>query len=348
MRQQNHISIRGFIYPALLFLGAGAAAVHFAEGKQVWRLLRHSAGGWLALAAFGQLLLLLNQSALYGAAYRLAGLPEKIRRLFLLVLAASFTAAAVPGGTLSGAGLMVYDAARRGRETARAVLANLIFFLLDYLGFLIVLALALGYLYFHSALQKYELAAAGLLTALVAAGLLALVFTAARPAAGAAFGGVITAVCRFLPLVCTLSRKYGWEEKITGFAARLAKAAGAFRADAPTLSRAGLHALLMEAIGLLQLEALFLAFGGSPTPGQLVAGYAAGVLFMIVSITPSGVGIMEGAMTAAYASVGIPLEKAALVTFTYRAFSFWLPVVAGFFALRRVFGEEKENGYKKK
>jgi len=69
------------------------------------------------------------------------GCPKKMGRLFLLVLAAFFTAVAVPGGTLSGAGLMVYDAARRGRETARAVLANLIFFLLDYLAFLVVLAL---------------------------------------------------------------------------------------------------------------------------------------------------------------------------------------------------------------
>ena len=338
MRQQNHISIRGFVYPALLFLGAGAVVVHFAEGKQVWQLLRHSSGEWMILAALGQLLLLLNQSALYGAAYRLAGLPEKTGRLFLLVLAASFTAVAVPGGAFSGAGLMVYDAARRGRETARAVLANLIFFLLDYFGFLIVLALALGYLDFHGALQKYELIATGILIALVLTGLFLLVFTATRPAAGAAFGGKITAACRFLPV---LSRRYGWEEKIAGFAARLAEAAGAFRADKSTLSRAGLHALLMEVIGLLQLEALFLAFGGHPVPGQLIAGYAAGVLFMIVSITPSGVGIMEGAMTSAYVSVGIPLEKAALVTFTYRAFSFWLPVIAGFFALRRVFGKDQ-------
>jgi len=339
MRQQNHrpISIRGFLYPALLFLGAGAAVVHFAEGKQVWQLLRHSSWEWIALAALGQLLLLLNQSALYGAAYRLARLPEKTGRLFLLVLAASFTAVAVPGGTLSGAGLMVYDAAHRGRETPRAVLANLIFFLLDYLAFLIVLALAIFYLDFHGALQKYELIAAGILTALVLAGLFLLVFTAAKPAAGVAFGGKITAACRFLPV---LSRRYGWKEKIAGFAARLAEAAGAFQADKSGLSRAGLHALLMEAISLLQLEALFLAFGSHPAPGQLITGYAVGVLFMIVSITPSGVGIMEGAMTAAYVSVGIPFGKAALVTFTYRALSFWLPIIAGFFALRQVFREE--------
>ncbi len=328
------ISIRGFLYPALLFLGAGAVVVHFAEGKQVWQLLRHSSWEWVVLAAFGQLLLLLNQSALYGAACRLAGLPEKIRRLFLLVLAASFTAVAVPGGALSGAGLMVYDAARRGRETARAVLANLIFFLLDYLAFLVVLTLALFYLYFHGVLQKYELIAAGILTALVLAGLFLLVFTAARPAAGAAFGGKITAACRFLPV---LSK---WEDKIAGFAARLAEAAGAFQADKPGLFRGGLHALLMEVIGLLQLEALFLAFGSHPAPGQLITGYAVGVLFMIVSITPSGVGIMEGTMTAAYVSVGIPLEKAALVTFTYRALSFWLPVIAGFFTLRQLFGKD--------
>jgi uncharacterized protein (TIRG00374 family) len=337
MRQKNQISIRRFFYPALLFLGAGAVVAHFAEGKQVGELLRRSSWEWVALAALGQFLLLLNQSALYGAAYRLAGLPEKTGRLFLLVLAASFTAAAVPGGTLSGAGLLVYDAARRGLETARAVVANLIFFLLDYLAFLLVLVLAFLFMYFGGSLQKYEIIAGGIFAFLVLAGLFGLFLFALQPSAAKTLGGKLAALVSFFP---PREKKREREEKIARFAARLAEAAGALRGAKDGLSRGGLHALLMEVIGLFQLEALFLAFGGRPAPGQLITGYAVGVLFMIVSVTPSGVGIMEGAMTAAYASVGIPLEKAALVTFTYRALSFWLPVFAGFFALRRLFGKE--------
>ncbi|MEW6274429.1 MAG: lysylphosphatidylglycerol synthase transmembrane domain-containing protein [Bacillota bacterium] len=333
------ISISGFLYPALLFLGAGAIVVHFAEGKQVWQLLRQSNWWWIALAALWQLLLLLNQSALYGAAYRLTGLPEATGRLFLLVLAASFTAAAVPGGAFSGAGLMVYDAARRGLDTARAMLANVVFFLLDYLAFLLILALALFYLFFHGALQEYQLIATGILTALVLAGFLLLAFGSRKPAAGAFSGNKPDKIGQPFPLGSLFRKKSAWAERFAGLAAQLAEAASALRADKPGLFRAALHALLMELIGLLQLEALFLAFGSHPAPGQLIAGYAVGVLFMIVSITPSGVGIMEGAMAAAYVSVGIPLSKATLVTFTYRALSFWLPVFAGFFVMRRVFRE---------
>lgn len=340
MVQKNHrqISISRFLYPVLLFSGAVAVAVHFAEGKQVWQILRYSNWWWIALAALLQLLLLLNQSALYGAAYHLTRLPETTARLFLLVLAASFTAVAVPGGTFSGAGLMVYDAACRGMDTARAVLANVIFFLLDYLAFLIVLALALFYLLFHGVLQKYQLIATAILATLVFTGLSLLAWAVKKPAAGATFGNKIIKLGCFTPLGLLASRRSAWVEKLTGFAARLSAASSALRADKPGFFRATLHALLMEVIGLLQLEALFLAFGNHPMPGQLIAGYAVGVLFMIVSITPSGVGIMEGAMVAAYVSVGIPLEKAALVTFTYRALSFWLPVIAGFFVMRRVFG----------
>lgn len=103
--------------------------MHFAEGKRIWQLLQHSNWWWVTPAVFLQLLFLFNQSALYKASYRLAGLSEKFGHLFKLLLAASFTAVAIPGGTLSGVGVMVFDAARRGLNTARVVMANLIFFL---------------------------------------------------------------------------------------------------------------------------------------------------------------------------------------------------------------------------
>jgi uncharacterized protein (TIRG00374 family) len=338
-RIQSHFSSYRFLYPVLLFLGVGAVAIHLAEGKQVWQTLCHSNWWLTTTAAILQLLLLLNQSALYSATYRLVGLSEKTGRLFILVLTASFTAVAVPGGTFSGVGLMIYDAMRKGMETAWAILANIIFFLLDYLAFLVVLVLALFYMFFRGALREYQLIATGILTALVMVGLLLLVLVAVKPVAGATFGYKIIEISHLLPFVSLFSKKNAWEEKFTGFLARLTEAINALRANKSGFFRAGLHALLMEVIGLLQLEALFLAFGSHPAPGQLITGYAVGVLFMIVSISPSGVGIMEGAMTTAYVSVGISLDKAALVTFTYRALSFWFPVIAGFFVMRRVFRE---------
>jgi len=338
-RNHYRISPGRLLYAALLFCGAAAAALHLAEVEQVWRAVKHGAWGWIALAAFLQFVFLLNLSAFYSAIYQALKLPERFTRLFLLVLAAAFTTVVAPGGSLSGAGLMVYDATRRDLEAARVALANVLFYLLDYLAFLLVLTAALFYLFTRGALLEYQMTAAAVLAALVAAALLLLVFSALRPEALPGFiGRVAGPFSRRLPAAAG-HRVRAWEEKIAGFTSRLAAAARTMRKDKGGLARPALHALLVEIIGLFQLQALFLAFGGHPAPGQLITGYALGVLFMIVSITPSGVGIMEGAMTAAFASVGIPLEQAALATFTYRALSFWLPMAIGFLALRRVVRE---------
>lgn len=71
-------------------------------------------------------------------------------------------------------------------------------------------------------------------------------------------------------------------------------------------------------------------------PGPLVAGYAVGNLFMAISITPSGVGVVESAMTLTLAAFGVPLEIAAAGTILFRLFTFWVPMVAGFFTWRTV------------
>lgn len=324
------------LYPALLFCGTAAVAYRTGQANQFGETLRHSIPIWIILAFILQILFIINLSFFYWIVYRLAGLSEKVRHLFLLVLAASFVAAVIPAGTISGAGLMVYDAGRRGLNTSLAILANLVFYILDYLAFLIVLAIALIFLLSSGAIQKYQEDAAGIMLVLVIAALALLVLTCARPtvAAGLAFrlirplGKLFTA-----PAANRLSV---WEEKLHALTASVAKAGQAAWKGKRALVRAGLHAVLVEVIGLFQLFSLFMAYGYTPGPGQIIAGYAVGVLFSIVSITPNGVGIMEGAMTAAFVSTGVPIEHAVLATFSFRALNFWLPVMAGFPAARKV------------
>ena len=70
--------------------------------------------------------------------------------------------------------------------------------------------------------------------------------------------------------------------------------------------------------------------------GVLIAGYAVGSLLAIISITPSGLGPVEGIMILTYSDLGVMPEAATLVTLVYRGLSFWLPFVTGFAALRRL------------
>ena len=88
--------------------------------------------------------------------------------------------------------------------------------------------------------------------------------------------------------------------------------------------------------GCHHLYLLFLAFQPADQPGGLVAGYAIGILFWIVSITPQGIGVVEGMMALTFTSLGIPGAVAATVALAFRGLTFWLPMLLGFFAVQRL------------
>jgi phosphatidylglycerol lysyltransferase len=74
-----------------------------------------------------------------------------------------------------------------------------------------------------------------------------------------------------------------------------------------------------------------------------VAGFAVGLLFMVVTPIPMGIGVVEGVMPLVYISLGVPGEAATVVTLAFRGLTFWLPFFIGFLLLRRVktFGAEE-------
>jgi phosphatidylglycerol lysyltransferase len=68
-------------------------------------------------------------------------------------------------------------------------------------------------------------------------------------------------------------------------------------------------------------------------------------LFWIVSITPQGIGVLEGVMALVYTSLDVPVAKVTVISLAFRGLTFWLPLAIGFFLLRRVksFGAEERS-----
>jgi hypothetical protein len=90
------------------------------------------------------------------------------------------------------------------------------------------------------------------------------------------------------------------------------------------------------ALLICALAFTFLALGTPFSVGTLVGGFAISYLFLIVSPTPSGLGVVEGVMTVALNSLRVQWEAAVLITLTYRFITFWLPLVIGAIAFRRL------------
>jgi len=98
-----------------------------------------------------------------------------------------------------------------------------------------------------------------------------------------------------------------------------------------------------HALDIVRLYILFLAFNQPVNFGALVAGYAICILFWIVSPTPQGIGIVDGMMALTFTSLGIPGAASATISLVICGSTFRLPMLPGFFAVRRMrmFGENQ-------
>jgi len=319
------------IFGVILLLGAIVLATHLTEGRNLLRTLEKGVWWWVILAIAIEFLFLLNQSAFYKALYRFFDLEVQFKRLFLLILASAFLTIVTPGGALSGSALIVHYTVRKGVKTGRAIMLNFIYFLFDYLAFILILAIGFIYLATRRMMQGYEVLAAGLLLALVLLQISLLLLAYFKN----------NQLIRFIETCAKkLGRFFRWPTallpKITSFIEEIREAAGLLINHRQKFWQPATHAILVEVLSLAALKTIFLAFRQPISPGSLIAGYAIGSLFMIVSITPNGVGIMEGMMTMAFTSLGVPLEKAIVVTLVYRGITFWLPFVAGIISFKVV------------
>jgi uncharacterized protein (TIRG00374 family) len=71
-------------------------------------------------------------------------------------------------------------------------------------------------------------------------------------------------------------------------------------------------------------------------PGLVVVGFAVGMCLTLVSLVPGGLGLMESAMAAAFASFGAPYETAVLAVVIFRVSYHFLPLLLSLFFFHSV------------
>ena len=338
-------NLRKLIFAVLLLLLVCFVVRHFGQVETLGATLRRGRPLWVALALGLQGLTLLNQPALYQALYRLVGLPVRWRELAPVVWAAHFVNIVTPAAGLGGTALLLDEARRRGLDMGRVTLANTLYFLFNFVVFVLLLGFSLAMLFVWHDLKTYEVLVAAIPMAGVVLALLALWLVGTAPQVferGALFvARPVNALSRRV-----LRRELLPAAQTIAFSATFAQSADALKTARLRLVRPCLHALLVDGLEILVLGACFAAFPGAGrvlTPTILVAGYAIGTLFLVVSITPQGLGVVEGVMTATFVSLGVPLERAAVVVLAYRGLSFWLPLAFGFGALRWVNNLHREG-----
>ncbi|MDQ7843394.1 MAG: lysylphosphatidylglycerol synthase transmembrane domain-containing protein [Armatimonadota bacterium] len=271
-----------------------------------------------------------NQGALYRGVFRIFATEIALGDAVLLSLVMAFASLALPAGTASGIAFFVTAARDRGIAASRALLTGLAYYLFDYAALTPVLLLGLMVLHLHHDLGPASLAAVGFfyivaltVAALVAWGLIQPQFVASRIARANAW----------------LRRRLRWTRRLlpqrsSAFGDEIQEILTQVRAQPLRAIPPLLHAAILQVISIALLAVVFAALDYRLAPAVLIAGYAVGAVFMVVSITPSGAGVVEAGMTLTLTSLGVPLEVAAAGTILYRLYTFWLPMVAGFLTLR--------------
>jgi uncharacterized protein (TIRG00374 family) len=293
---------------------------------------------FLFIAIVVQGIWLLNVAALYRTIYKVLGIDESLIHMMLVAAAANFVNVVTPTAGVGGMAIFISEARRKEYSSGRTTVASAMFVLFDYLGFLMVLALGLIVLFRRDKLQIPELAASGVLL-LIAFGIASLLYLGmhSEQTLGRFLANIASQVNKIRRVFQRdKSKDYLSVDRAYTFSRDIADGMRELRGKPKKLLLPLLLALSSKVLLIFVLFFVFLAFGVPPSLGTLIAGFSIAFLFMIVSPTPSGVGFVEGALTLALASFYIPLSDSAVIAIAYRGITFWLPLLFGMAAIRRL------------
>lgn len=323
------------VFIAILLLGVFFVITRMAEVEEIVRTSQQGDWRFFLLALTAVLAWLINVAVSYKTIFQATGIDEKFIKLILLAAAANFVNVVAPSAGVGGMAVFVSEAQRRGYSTGRVTMAGVLYVLFDYAGFLCVLFLGLIVLIRRHNLTAAEVAATTLLV-LIAAAMAAFIYIGMQ--SSKMLRNVLVWMARRINRLLWpfIHRPYLSEERAHSFAQDAAAGLVELRRNPQSLITPFGLALSNKTLLISILFFVFLAYKTPFSIGTLVAGFSVAYLFLIISPTPSGIGVVEGVMTLVLRSLYVPWGLAALITLTYRGFTFWLPLIFGLIAFRYI------------
>jgi len=327
--------MRKFLVMLVLFLGVVFVIVSFSELEQTVETLQQGNFWYILLAFLIQIGWFFLVGITYRSIYRLLGMKESILNLTQVATAATFVNVVMPTAGLGGIAIFVNSARKQGHSTGRVTLAATLFVLFDLAAFLAVLALGMIALVRRNDLAAGEITAALILLSI--ASLLAFTLYLGYRSADA-MGNFLARLTRIVNAILRpfIRRDYLREERAHEFAREMADGLASLPDRPRGLLKPLFLAFLNKGLMICILLCAFLAFQVAYTPGTVIGGFAIGYLFMIVSPTPSGIGVVEGILPLTLRSLRVVWSQAVLITIVYRAMTFWVPLGFGAMAFRNL------------
>lgn len=317
----------------VLFLGVAIVALSLGELETTLETLQRAQLRFFLLALLIQAAWFVATGRMYQSIFHLLGMHESVLTLSRIAAAANFINIVAPTAGAGGVALFAAEARRRGHPAGKATVAAALFLLLDITSFLVILALGLIVLFRRNDLDAAEISASLFLflIAVVYAFVLYLGYRSAQR-----LGNLLAKTARIVNRIVGVFRKEEYLSEIRAheFAREIAEGFGGLTEKPISLIRPILWGIFDKCLLMLALICSFLSFGVPFSSGTIVGGFSMAYLFLIVSPTPSGIGVVEGLMPLALASLNVRWSQAVLVTLLYRTVTFWFPFGVGAWAFR--------------
>lgn len=333
--------MRKFLFILVLFLGAAFVYLSFGEIEIILETLQKGNLWFVLLGVLFQGAWFLVAGSTYLSLYRVLGMDGTVFKLSLMAVAANFVNIVAPSAGMSGMAVFISDANRNGQSPGKVTIVNMLYLLFDYIAFLFVLMLGLIVLFRRNDLDPTEIAASAVIF-IIAFVLAFLLYLGSRSAAalGSALAWMARLVNRLLRLF--IHREYLSETRAHEFAHEMATDLKSLPQRPRSLLQPLALAFANKALMMGILIAAFLSFQVPFSAGTIIGGFAISYLFLIVSPTPSGIGIVEGIMPIALTSLNVNWSQAVVITLLYRAVTFWFPLGVGAWAFRGLHTERPD------
>ncbi len=287
-------------------------ATHISEPRDFARLVERAAPGWIAVAIVLQSATYLALAEVWRSVAITAKRPLLRRPAVQIALAKLFVDQALPTGGVSGSLLLASALEGRNMERPLIVATVVIEQASYYLAYAISLALAVAIAY----VQGH----AGAIVVWTALGFVVLGL------AGATGAIAMVHTSRILPSFLGLRRAQRW----------LSTADRRLTRDRRLLARATGWQLAIVALDGMTLWTLLAALGTDAPLAGTFASFMIASLARTISIVPGGLGVFEGVAVVTLHQIGAPLAAALSATLLFRGVSYWLPMLPGFVASRRL------------
>lgn len=304
--KENDKIIRQFIF-TIFFIGIGIWFIKHekSELKEVKNVLADASSLWIICGIALAALYIILQALMYYVSFKAVQSEISFKQAVILFLKRNFVSVFLPAGGISSLAFFTKSIEKRGVKPTQIHFASLIY---GFVGILSVIIVAIP----------------------------ALIYSLFQGTAGSGVWYAFAAIVGLSILVFIIYNSIIKKGSIYRFTIKFFPSAEIFIDDFRSnkiikekFLQVVFYSIIIEFVGIAHLYVAMIALGFTPSLAAAAMGYIISVIFLIVSPFLRGLGAIEISMSFILIQYGFENVNAIAITFLYRFFEFWVPLLTG-------------------